>query len=51
MRMAATNLKPTVLLLDNGDTKLLELCYVQSHLLKTGVGVKPIDVGRQPISH
>ena len=49
--MADVPSKPFVLLLGTCDTKLSELLYVRSHLLRHHVGVKLMDVGRSPTLH
>ena len=49
--MADASSQLFVLLLGTCDTKLSELLYVRSHVLRLGVGVKLMDVGRGPISH
>ena len=41
----------TVLLVGTCDTKLSELLHVRSHVLKHGVAVKFMDVGRHPVTH
>ena len=51
MAMAGTNPEPIILLLGTCDTKLSELLYVRSHVLQHGVGVKLMDVGRNPTFH
>lgn len=49
--MAGTSSKPFVLLLGTCDTKLSELLYVRYHVLQHGVGVKLMDVRRNPVLH
>lgn len=51
MTMADASSQLFVLLLGTCDTKLSELLYVRSHVLCQGVGVKIMDVGRNPVSH
>ena len=43
--------KACVLLLGTCDTKLSELLYLRTHLLRHGVGVRLMDVGRKFIAH
>ena len=43
--------KPCVLVLGTCDTKLLELLYLRSHLLRHDVDVKLMNVGREETSH
>lgn len=40
-----------VLLLGTCDTKLSELLYVKSHIIRHGVEVRLMDVGREPTAH
>ena len=49
--MAGADARPCALLLGTCDTKLSELLYVRSHVLQHGVGVKLMDVGRNPVLH
>ena len=51
MTMANASSQSFVLLLGTCDTKLSELLYVRSHVLRHDVGVRLMDVGRNPISH
>ena len=49
--MTSVSSEPCVLLIGTCDTKLAELLYVRSHVLQNSIGVKLMDVGRQPIAH
>ena len=49
--MSGKSTKSCVLLLGTSDTKLLELLYLRSNLLRHDVDVKLMDVGRKDISH
>lgn len=51
MAMAGIDSNPCVLLLGTCDTKLSELLYVRYHMLQHSVGVKLMDVGRNPVTH